>query len=336
MDYTTQCDTTTHRYVEEEVQIPLTSSICLGSKALKTRKRHTRLDSNSFSLQNNRTSTPSNAAAMDTQPPIQLPNAGTTTSAEFSRRFATLPDELKIIAIGHAVSTPKVIDLRQYEQACRAMTSAFDGDKDLSAIDHEQFDRVNRFKMPASLVYSPAHCSAQLAIRIRHLRVYFTLTCTGGAFTRNQRTNDFPFLNQDAATITSILRCFTRLDSLDIVLDNTGSAVAGISYTFFGIPCSRRQLPQCMAMERSQRVANWMGHVQKIALPQWRQALKIRKRLVLVHNFALQRSGRFETELPDHDIATQPITDPADVAEAIATVHKILDAPVAVVHYVKG
>lgn len=213
---------------------------------------------------------------MNVSLPIRLPKPDAGNPIEFSKRLANLPDELKVMIIRHAVSTPKVIDLRQYEQARFTMTEPFRVDDDYLAIAREEFDRVNRFKMPSSLV-----CSPELAVRIRHLRVYFKLTCMGGAVHANQ-PGQFSISNQDAATLANLPQIFRRLDSFEIVLDNTGSTVPGIAYTAFGRTLPRSRLPALMAMERTIRVISWINHIRPISLPQWRQGLEIDKRLTIV------------------------------------------------------
>lgn len=82
---------------------------------------------------------------------VNLPSAKAAASARFSKSFASIPDELKLRIIASAVATSRVIDLRQYFAARQALTGQFNDDKDLKAMAHEQFDRVNTFSMPASL-----------------------------------------------------------------------------------------------------------------------------------------------------------------------------------------
>lgn len=253
--------------------------------------------------------------------PIRLRKAGAAAAVEFSMRLANPPDELRVMIVREAVSTPEVIDLRQYGQARFKITEPFRVDDDLLVIAREEFDRVNRFRMPSTLV-----CSAELAMRIRHLQVYFTLTCKGGVILPAQSCR-FPVSNQDTTALANILRIFTRLDSFEIVLDNTGRAVNGIVYTNFGRRHPQSRVPNCKAMERMLTVRAWVIYVRSISLPQWRQGLEVDKRLTIIHSYALQKS-RVEIGL------IGPTAPPdEDTGRSRARLYEILDAPVAVMRY---
>lgn len=203
---------------------------------------------------------------------FKLPGMTLAQCVDFSRRFANLPVEIKIMIIKEAVLDPDdELSFVANFMLGRRFSRPFKRDKDYRADAMAQFLQVNAFRMPLRILRD-----GRVGDQLHQLSIQYTIQVVGG-----DATEAYGLPTTDAAKIQSISTLFPRLHSIVIRVKNRGKIYPGAKFTFHGVKYRADKWPEAVVWERINQVQCLMHLVQSLEFPQWRCNLTVDKRVVL-------------------------------------------------------
>ena len=255
--------------------------------------------------------------------PIQfnLPNKTAAQSAEFSRRFNELPNELQNMIIAETVMFCKPVPLHHHRRALGHDTPTFAADDNLFKEAVEQFFKANWFLYWIDKPLDQLHPTASL---IRHLNLTLTISAHGGDV---QDVSTYMLRPDDVDYIQIIPRVFRFLERLQLTVDNAGWINGDAWYTSHTWPSGTsafpNDLPDILSHDRMSKMSHALQLLRELEFPCWRRDLVVKKK-VLFNQADLGDSQVFVRTPGPYPFAHTP--------EYLAAIHGIMDFPHAVVY----